>query len=169
MSLGHLLSPLGLQQCAELRASFPYHAQICRIISSPLRRTLHTSINVFGREDLYPITPLEALQEVSTSPCDTGSSVSLLRQEFGDKVNFESLGKTWEYKGRTGPNQPDLDKLEARARQARRTLRQMAGEDNDDHIVVVTHGDYLHFLTEDWQGVPELDCKLGRDALLELS
>ena len=153
------LTSFGIQQCAELKASFPHHSQVRRLISSPLRRTLHTSINVFGREELYPILPLEALQEVSTSPCDTGSNIEVLRREFGDKVDFQNLSQSWEDKGRTGPNQPHLPKLEARARSARKTLRQLAGKDNDDHIVVVTHGDYLHFLTEDWQGVPELDCK----------
>lgn len=153
------LTPLGLQQCSELRASFPNHAQVRCIISSPLRRTLHTSIKVFGREGLYPVIPLETLQEVSTSPCDTGSNIQLLRSEFDDRVDFQNLSQSWEDKGRTGPNQPDLLKLEARARQARIFLRELAGKDNDDHIVVVTHGDYLHFLTEDWQDVPELDCK----------
>ncbi|PNY28675.1 Phosphoglycerate mutase family protein, partial [Tolypocladium capitatum] len=36
------LTPLGEQQCAALRASFPHHARITRLAASPLRRTLRT-------------------------------------------------------------------------------------------------------------------------------
>ncbi|KAK0384545.1 hypothetical protein NLU13_8631 [Sarocladium strictum] len=152
------LTPLGLHQCAELRASFPYHGRVRRVISSPLRRTLHTSINVLGRDDLlFPILPLETLQEVSISPCDTGSNIEVLRSEFGDKVDFQNLSPHWEDKSQTGPNQPDLLKLEERARKARQAIRELADPESDDHLVVVTHGDFLHFLTEDWDGVPELD------------
>lgn len=156
------LTPLGLHQCAELRASFPYHGRVRRVISSPLRRTLHTSINVLGRDDLFPILPLEALQEVSISPCDTGSNIDVLRSEFGDKVDLQNLSPHWEDKSQTGPNQPDLLKLEERARRARQAIRELADPESDDHLVVVTHGDFLHFLTEDWDGVPELDCEYAR-------
>lgn len=57
----------------------------------------------------------------------------------------------------TGRWEPTASAIEARAREARVLLRKL-GEDGvkekgeDQHIVVVTHGGYLHYFTEDWDG-----------------
>ncbi|TQS31376.1 hypothetical protein Golomagni_08345 [Golovinomyces magnicellulatus] len=149
------LTPLGKEQCEELRRSFPFHDRITRIISSPLRRTLHTTVNVFGKDNLYPILALDSLQEVSDLSSDTGSEIDALQHEFGDKVDLSQVSQSWTDKTTSSPFQADITKLEARAAQARKTLYSLLDFDGDDHVVVVTHGDYLHFLTEDWHGVPE--------------
>ncbi|KAF7544458.1 hypothetical protein G7046_g9784 [Stylonectria norvegica] len=41
-----------------------------------------------------------------------------------------------------------------RGKKARRVLREAAGK-GDEHVALVSHGGFLHFLTDDWHGVPE--------------
>lgn len=153
------LTPLGDQQCANLRATFPFHDKITKIISSPLRRTILTSMAAFGREDLYPITAVDTLQEVSTLPSDTGSPVNVLEAVFGEKVDLSRVSEDWTVKTPGSLFQPNIERLEERAKCARLSIRDIVDMNSDEHVVVVTHGDYLHFLTKDWQGVPELGCE----------
>lgn len=153
------LTPLGLTQCAELKASFPHHSQISRLVASPLRRTLNTCIESFGTSALYPITTLETLQEISDAPCDTGSTREVLKKEFGEKIDVENLHVGWTDKGKGSKFEPEIKKLFIRAREARCKLRELAG-DGDGHIVVVSHGGFLHFLTDDWHGIPSTSRKL---------
>ena len=152
------LTTLGVEQCAALRDAFVHHDKVTRLIASPLRRTLHTCINGFGpttaTSPLYPVTALDILQEVSDSPCDTGSDPEKLKEEFGDRVDVGGLSKDWTDKTSAGSKfLPTIDALTARALETRRVLRDMAG-DGDDHIVVVSHGGFLHFLTDDWHDIP---------------
>lgn len=49
--------------------------------------------------------------------------------------------------------EPTMEALMARAKEARRAIKEIAG-DGDDEIAVVSHGGFLHFLTDDWDGVP---------------
>ncbi|KEY70745.1 hypothetical protein S7711_03240 [Stachybotrys chartarum IBT 7711] len=148
------LTPLGEQQCAALRAAFPHHDKLVRLVASPMRRTLHTCIRAFGRDGLYPVVAIDSLQEVSTVPSDTGSEVDKLRAEFGDKLDPARVRDTWtDKKSRDSPFEPTMEKLTQRGREARLALREIAG-DGDGHIVVVTHGGFLHFLTDDWHGIP---------------
>ena len=65
-----------------------------------------------------------------------------------DGWNDKSPGTAWA---------PEKPTIEARAHKARLYLRKMAQDfeketGNEAHIVVVTHGGLLHFLTEDWCG-----------------
>ena len=60
----------------------------------------------------------------------------------------------WNFKGEGSDFEPALDKLAVRAREARKTLREIAtGLGDDAHIAVVSHGAFLHFLTEEWHGI----------------
>lgn len=148
------LTDLGNQQCAALGAAFGHHDKVTRLAASPLRRTLYTCIQAFGTDKLYPVTALDVLQEVSESPCDTGSAPDALASEFGSRVDVSGVDPAWTEK--SSPESkfaPSVAKLTARAREARRALREMAGE-GDDHIVAVSHGGFLHFLTDDWDGIP---------------
>ncbi|KAI9151867.1 putative phosphatase [Paramyrothecium foliicola] len=154
------LTELGKQQCADLRAAFPHHDKLVRLVASPMRRTLYTGIHSFGTRDesssLYPVIALDVLQEVSTSPCDTGSDKPKLQQEFGAKLDLSRVRDDWNEKGSSSPFEPTARKLTARALQSRRALREIAKEAGEDaHIAVVSHGGFLHFLTDDWYGIPE--------------
>ena len=156
------LTRLGEQQCATLRAAFPYHDKLTRLVASPLRRTINTCAQSFGasRPDLYPILALDTLQEVSDQPCDTGSTKNQLAAEFGDKIDLSRVRDTWTDKtGAASPFEATVPKLTARAKEARLALREIAGH-GDEHIAVVSHGGFLHFLTDDWDGIPTTGGKL---------
>lgn len=157
------LTPLGLEQCANLAAHFPHHQSLTKLVASPMRRTLYTCLHAFGRNEtteadksssLLPITALPVFQEISLQPCDVGSPVDELAAEFAAKVDVSHVEPAWTQKDEASPYEPTLEKLLARGRQGRLALREIAGH-GDDHIVVVTHGGILHFLTDDWHGVDE--------------
>lgn len=147
------LTELGVQQCTILSEQFPYHSKITDLVASPLRRTLYTCLLSFPDEVAQGmvVTALPELQETSDLPCDTGSAPEVLEKEFGAKVDLQRVQEGWnEKKGRWSPA---AAAIEARARDARRFLRDMgASGEGDREIVVVTHGSYLHFFTEDWEG-----------------
>lgn len=110
------------------------------------------------------VVALPELQETSDLPCDTGSDVSVLEAEFGagGVVDLGLVGEGWN--GKVGRWSPAASAIEARAREARVWLRDLAREahtqggdgngdgDKDVDIVVVTHGGFLHYFTEDWEG-----------------
>lgn len=153
------LTPLGEQQCADLRGAFPHLHDVKLLVASPMRRTLETCIRSFGCDDLYPIIALDCLQEVSNSPSDTGSAVSALHDEFGNKVDLSHVRDGWTNKRAGSMFQPLLEKLIARAKEARRALRELTRLDSDIQMVVVLHGAFMHFLTDDWHGLSEHGCK----------
>ena len=102
---------------------------------------------------------LPELQETSDLPCDTGSDPAKLVEEFGGegegKVDLSLVKEGWNNK--QGKWSLSASAIEARAREARLYLRTLGTEaaaktNQDQHIVVVTHGGYLHYFTEDWDG-----------------
>jgi len=102
---------------------------------------------------------LPELQETSDLPCDTGSDPPKLKEEFASgkwkgTVDLELVKDGWNDKAADGRWAPSADKIEARARVARRWLRDlgMKAGGKDVEMVVVTHGGYLHYFTEDWTG-----------------
>ncbi|KAH6605631.1 phosphoglycerate mutase family [Trichoderma cornu-damae] len=148
------LTTLGNQQCADLRAAFPHHDKLTGLVASGMRRTLYTGIQSFGTDKLYPVIALDVLQEVSDAPPDTGSSAAELAAEFGDRVDLRRVREGWNLKGEGSYFEPTLDKLATRARDARKELREIAtGLGDDAHVAVVSHGAFLHFLTEEWHGI----------------
>lgn len=158
------LTELGNKQCAGVRASFPAHDKLTHLVASPMRRTIYTCLQSFGPSDdddfqrtaLLPVLALPEIQEVSDNPCDTGSDVARLEEEFRGKVDFSRVPADWtEKKLASSPWEPTVEKLEVRARKARIALRELARQSSkeDVHIAAVTHGGFLHFLTDDWFGV----------------
>jgi broad specificity phosphatase PhoE len=171
-----LLTPLGETQCASLSAAFLYRPLITHLVSSPLRRTLYTTLLSFediilpgvdaGKKGIRVIA-LPEIQETSDLPCDTGSPVELLADEFAagkwaDTVDLGFVGEGWNDKSISTRWAPTPRNLEKRSKEARLWLRSLAREweearegvegEKDAHIAVVTHGGLLHFLTEDWSG-----------------
>jgi len=156
-----LLTDLGKQQCKDLAASFPYHSKITHLVSSPLRRTIYTTLLSFPDEVAQgkKIIALPELQETSDLPCDTGSDKDKIEAEFGDKVDLHLVSEGWNDKTSEKYN-PAASAIEARALEARVFLRKLAADarasgqfdGQDIHIVVVTHGGFLHYFTEDWNG-----------------
>ncbi len=146
------LTPQGEVQCAALRSSFPYHAQVTRVISSPLQRAMTTAILALARDEAGPVVALDTLQETADAPSSIGASVDALRQRYGAAVDLSLVREEWNDKSDKTIFEPEWTKLMGRTRDARRVVREMAGQ-GDDHVAVVAHGAVLHFLTEDWQGI----------------
>ncbi|KNZ62284.1 hypothetical protein VP01_1290g5 [Puccinia sorghi] len=146
-----ILTPLGKQQCSILHKSteqtIQQSAQL--LVSSPLRRTLQTSLmglpSLIGRlGGPSSIIALPELQENSSSPADTGSSRETLeRMEEFDGIDFGRLAKHWNSK--TGFWAPDPKSLKIRAAWTRKWL----AERPEEEIVIVSHGSALKFLTEE--------------------
>ncbi|KAI1188232.1 histidine phosphatase superfamily [Nemania serpens] len=158
------LTRKGKKQCRKLRDTYPHISRVKLIVSSPLRRALHTAyIAFFSGADLpHPLHPhvvlLPELQENSARPGDTGSPLSALVDEFGFRIDASELmsggGETWYHKGPGTAYFPSLPKVEERARVARVWLRGRARELGDgDRLVVVTHGAFAHFLVQNFAGL----------------
>jgi len=163
-----LLTPFGKEQCAILSNNFPNPERIAYFVSSPMRRTLYTTIlsfpTIFSPESKSTVSKgktvlaLPEAQETSDLPCDTGSSVTALEAEFnkgGEKVDLSRVGEDWYSK--IGKWSPASSAIEARARTARIFLKRLGEEalaagQEDVQIVLVTHGGFLHYFTEDWDG-----------------
>lgn len=157
-----LLTPLGEEQCATLQQTYGVdnHAKVRLLVSSPLRRTLQTTLLSFAPVSQRGIRVLAVpeLQEVSAMPSDVGTARAELEQQQqlfpADKVDLSRLHIGWTNKGPGSPYAFALPVLAARARSARRVLRDLTKDlGADDRVVVVTHGGFLHFLTEDYEGV----------------
>ncbi|KAI1380375.1 phosphoglycerate mutase-like protein [Hypoxylon crocopeplum] len=150
------LTALGQTQCNELCKRFDSHGKITHLVASPLRRTLYTCLHSFAPvvKSGKKVIALPDAQEISTLPCDHGSDLSKLKQEFGDLVDLNLVQEGWNDKSRGSRYYPTPANLEARSRAARLWLRDLATKAGEDaQVVLVTHGGILHFLTQDWDGM----------------
>lgn len=162
------LTSLGKQQAASLSDTFPHSNDVGTVISSPLTRTIQTTLLAFPkvldkryyekgvREDKgieggaeLVLDPL--LQERSAEGCDTGSELKVLEGEF-PSLDFSSLPDGWTSK--EGVCAVDDEAVESRASTVREGLRERVaklkterGERKD--VVVVTHGVFMKFLSGD--------------------
>ena len=140
-----LLTRRGKEQCTELQVNFPYHAGVDLLVSSPIRRTLYTSLMSFEHDietKGLTIIAFPEVQETSDLPCDTGSSPEELAKEFAGKpIDFSLVTHDWNIK--TGRWSPAKEAIAQRALEAREWLMRRP----ESEIVVVTHGDSRSFLT----------------------
>lgn len=164
-----LLTPLGEEQCVKLQQDhFPAQRQksLSLIAASPLRRTLHTAYITFGpaladaNSKCGPeILAIPDAQETSDYPCDTGSDVPVLAAVAAERnwpVDISLLTDSWNIKTLNGRYSPASAAISARARDCRVLLRQKARElqqkgDENVEIVLVAHGGYMHYITNDWE------------------
>ncbi|OXV11469.1 hypothetical protein Egran_00770 [Elaphomyces granulatus] len=154
------LTEVGYEQCRVLEETFPYQSSIDVIVSSPLRRTLDTALCSFkpAISRGVKIVALPELQEISSVASDTGSEVSMLEKEFskqigpsGPIIDLSLLDERWYVK--EGKYTPSSEALIARAKAARQWLRARP----EKVIVVVGHGGFLHYLTNDWSGIGDAE------------
>ncbi|KAL6249811.1 hypothetical protein RBB50_003667 [Rhinocladiella similis] len=169
------LTPLGESQCADLQQThFPPSSQsnISLVAASPLSRTLHTAYLTFSpalsNGKCSPlILAIPDAQETSDFPCDTGSDPDVLQDrcaEHGWKADLSLVTEGWNVKTRNNRYSPASEAIALRARDTRRLLRQKARDlstsspngDEDVEIVLVAHGGYLHYLTDDWEDANKL-------------
>lgn len=162
-----LLTRLGEEQCTQLAALFPYHSSITHLVASPLKRTLYTCLLSFPSEvsSGLKVLAIPELQENGNIPCDTGSDPDILAKEladgtfagrYKDSVDLSRVHAGWNSK--TGKWSQEDPAIHERATAARKILLGIGQEaleasgGKEVGIVVVTHGGFLHFLTEDYDG-----------------
>lgn len=165
------LSTKGLQQAGELHDDFPHKENVGMILTSPLRRTLQTTVEGFsdiidhaaflpgkstkGVKNGVPLVLDPDLQAHSARPCDTGSDIAAL-QGFFQEVSLKKLDEDWHIK--EGVYAPDEESLHKRAHHVRKRLVEQfselaeLGKDCNNHrrdIVIVSHGGFLTLLMQD--------------------
>ena len=146
------LTSFGEKQCRKLAQSFPEHESVELLVCSPLRRTIYTTLIGFEQdiERCGNVIALPEAQEVASKPCATGSDVSVLEKEFANKpVDLSRVKEGWNSK--TGRWAPTAEALQKRARDVRQWLKNRP----EKHIILVTHGGFVHYFTEDWTGYKE--------------
>ncbi|KMP01098.1 hypothetical protein CIHG_01389 [Coccidioides immitis H538.4] len=147
-----LLTPHGETQCRNLLVNFPFHANVELIVASPLRRTIYTALLAFEvplREKGLKVIALPHVQETSDVPCDIGSDLEALAKEVREKdlpVDLSLVMEGWNDKTQS-KWAPNAKAISARAREARQWLKSRP----EREIVMVSHGGFLHYFTEDWQ------------------
>jgi broad specificity phosphatase PhoE len=153
------LTEKGKAQCRELRNSFQHHDTINLVVTSPLRRTIQTASLSFGpvlARDVRFLAIPEA-QEVGDHASDTGLPPNELKKQlegelFAEnelefdikKLNLDAVKDGWNAK--TGYWAWEREAIMKRAADVRSWLYNRP----EEHILFVTHGAFLHFLTEDW-------------------
>ncbi|KAI9662277.1 MAG: hypothetical protein M1821_008444 [Bathelium mastoideum] len=138
------LTPHGRKECEHLRDIFPYHDRVQLVCASPIRRTIQTALIAFDpylQNGKRQILAIPRGQESSSQPSNTGHSPCALKAEFGDLVDLSRVDEDWNSK--EGLWAPDWHSLDLRARELRLLLR--AREEQE--IVVVSHGNFLHHIT----------------------
>ncbi|KAJ8096501.1 histidine phosphatase superfamily [Lipomyces tetrasporus] len=160
------LTLVGQQQAEGLANVFPASDEVGLIVTSPLRRTIQTTLLAFANvlDERYfdqgsgkgvaggaELVLDPGLQERSALPCDTGSDPRVLEATF-PSLDFSGLGAGWQVK--EGLYSPDA--VEDRARNVRQYLAdniEALKDRNRRDIVVVTHGVFMKVLSGD----PEID------------
>ena len=92
------LTALGEAQCHELSREFPSKPPVDLLVSSPLRRTIQTTLLGFKKqiESGVKVELLAELQEATELPCDTGSSRDVLeKEELFRGLDFSGLPDDW--------------------------------------------------------------------------
>lgn len=152
------LTPLGESQCRTIPDRFPKNLPpVSLLVSSPLKRTLQTTLigfpNELAAKPPVPLYPLPELQETSSMPCDTGSAASEIVSDphFAHlNLDFSHVPEDWTSKSGKWSSNPNA--LRERAKWVRDWLKQR----DEEHVVCVLHGGFLHYLTEDWRGHGDL-------------
>jgi broad specificity phosphatase PhoE len=157
------LTKSGCQEAVRLGQRFPDSETIGVILSSPLRRTLQTTLLAFpnaldkryfdgphsqGIEGGATLIVDPAAQERSDLPCDTGSDRPTL-EEISPLLDFSDLPNDWQLK--TGINSAGDDAVRARASRLRQRLGRLLDSllhTQRKDVVVVTHGVFMKVLTE---------------------
>ncbi|KAI1388377.1 phosphoglycerate mutase-like protein [Hypoxylon trugodes] len=159
------LTQAGIQDCKTLGEKYPFADKVTDIFCSPLRRAIESAIYTFRPivKDNLELVLLPELQEINDTPSSTGSPNEEIQKwcrEFGvgDNVDMSQLDENWQEKGPDSLYCPHPKEVERRALDVREWLRDAAKDEyekgnHDAHIVVVTHGEFAHWLTGDFAGV----------------
>ncbi|KAG9233318.1 phosphoglycerate mutase family protein-like protein [Amylocarpus encephaloides] len=158
-----ILTPIGRAQCQALRALFLHHNDVQIVMASALRRTIQTAATAFAPTLAHPEVPfllVPLAQEISDKPCDVGTNPKDLQAEMDQvmeevdikfkhegRIDYSLLEEGWNSK--EGIYEASLEAVTKRAAAMRKWLFQRP----ESVIVLVTHGAFIHHLTEDWTGL----------------
>ncbi|KAF2021007.1 phosphoglycerate mutase family protein-like protein [Aaosphaeria arxii CBS 175.79] len=157
--LDPLLTAKGKQQCQDLKKAFPFHNEIDLVVASPLRRTVQTAALSFGptlaRKEV-PFIALPVAQEVSNTKSDTGLEIEELLESLptlfsNDQLEFDvhsKLDLSLLEKGWTSKQGQYAYTKEAILKRAA-GLRSWLYQRPEKNIILVSHGAFMHFFTED--------------------
>ncbi len=141
------LTVQGEQQARELAQHLLLVGHTSQVIvSSPLRRALQTASLGCWRflENGAQVVAQPLSQETSNVPCDTGQDVASIRGLFTDQpINLDAVELAWNSK--TGKWSQDDEAVKQRAADLREWLSNLPAEE----LTLVTHGFFIHYLTED--------------------
>ncbi|CAD0106040.1 unnamed protein product, partial [Aureobasidium uvarum] len=156
-----VLTPHGKSQCRHLSASFPHHDSVALVVASPLRRALQTAVHAFTpalHRDGVKVLLQPMAQEMNAFACDIGTDRDELERQVkagelwdtklgvsGEKVDFDLVEEGWNSKGKWAPDRATVQRRGAK-------LRSWLYGRKEEIVVVVSHGGFLHALTEDWNG-----------------
>ncbi|KAF7912542.1 uncharacterized protein EAF01_001563 [Botrytis porri] len=146
-----ILTPRGRTECQNLRKPFPHHNKIDLILSSPHRRAIETTLFSFSNTLARPEVPyllVPNAQEVIAKPCDIGFSLDILKNDEGlafgaEKIDFDLMEDEWNSK--KDFYAPNHGAVETRAAALRAWLYGLEAQ----YIILVAHGGFLYYLTED--------------------
>ncbi|KAL3476406.1 histidine phosphatase superfamily [Aspergillus californicus] len=153
------LTARGIEQSQELCRDFPFKDSVGLVMTSPLRRTLQTARLGFkdtldkkfyargvdvGVQNGAELLLEPDIQAHSARPCDTGSDISILRDEFPD-LPWDFLSLNPVFPAKEGLYAADREALKLRGVRVQRRLeerfKELKGSNRPD-IVVVTHGGF---------------------------
>ncbi|KAI2479452.1 phosphoglycerate mutase [Pyrenophora tritici-repentis] len=155
------LTQLGEQQSRELQESLKKSNignQIDLIVVSAQRRTLQTA--TIGLDWLIkkgvPVLPSALWQENADKPCDTGTPIPIISQEF-PQYDFSSVDPSFPDKTTNGPQNPYAFTQKAIVERGQSALRELYGR-KENVIAVVSHSGFLRtavcnrmFFNADWR------------------
>ncbi|KAI1498358.1 hypothetical protein F5X99DRAFT_420660 [Biscogniauxia marginata] len=154
-----VLTPHGERLCSDLGLAYPFMDNITNLVVSPMRSAIQTCMEAFQSiifQSGKKLILLPELQETSRSnlytplPLDAFDTLGSYKR-FIDTTNVD---RGSHLKGPETRFWPSLEKVEARARCARNFIRDLARTAGADaHIIIVTHGAFAHFLTQDFSGL----------------
>lgn len=156
------LTPTGIHQSKDLSHDFPFKESVGLVITSPLRRTLQTSLiglstvldkkyyTDSGVSNGAKLLIEPDVQAHSARPCDTGSEWGVLKNEF-PALPWDIFQLDEVFPQKVGRYAPERDILEERGRALQRKMeafyKEMEGrEDGRVDIAVVTHGGFVKFV-----------------------
>jgi broad specificity phosphatase PhoE len=153
-----LLTPTGKEQACSILNNYCLMNKPTLILISPLQRCIQTALYGFHPDfnrdcaTLFSQNPLilamPHLQETTENLCDTGSPLEKLKQEYGKYISFPDeffSSDDWFVKSGTAfANDNEL--LNQRAEFVKKFIK----EQLDQEVIVVTHGDFSHFLVNKW-------------------
>lgn len=158
------LTETGQQQARDLCRAFPYSKNVGLVITSPLRRSIETTLNAFtnildtryfdkgsgnGIVKGARLLVDPDIQERSSLPCDVGSDRPHLESLYPN-LDFSCLPADWPLK--EGFYSTDEQEIDIRASRFRRRLKQQIAEiDAEDRrdVIIVTHAGFMRDLLED--------------------